>query len=118
MKNQNIPLRRYVVAAAVACLSAGASAVEIDIGNSDWSLRHDNTVRASTKFRTESADPALKDAFRPVPTGAPPPAPATFAVPEALNLNAGAQNWRASIVPCCYSASWHAVASAGRGLAR
>ena len=94
MKNHKIPQRRCAVAAALACLSASASAVEIDIGNPDWSLRWDNSVRASTKFRTESADPALKNSFRQVPTGAPPPAPASFSFPQALNFNAGDQNFQ------------------------
>ena len=94
MKNPKNLHRRCAVAVAVACLSAGASAVEIDTGNPDWSLRWDNTVRTSTKLRTESADPALKDSFRQVPTGAPPPAPATFDFPQALNVNAGDQNFQ------------------------
>ena len=94
MKNQKIPQRRCAVAAAVACLSASVSAVEIDTGNPDWSLRWDNSVRASTKFRTEAADPALKDSFRQVPTGAPPPAPPSFSFPQALNFNAGDQNFQ------------------------
>jgi len=94
MKTPNNPQRRCAIAAAVACLSAGAGAVEIDTGNPDWSVRWDNSVRASTKFRTESADPALKDSFRQIPTGAPPPAPATFAFPQALNFNSGDQNFQ------------------------
>jgi hypothetical protein len=82
------------VAAAVACLTATAGAVEIDTSNPDWSVRWDNSVRLSTKVRTEAADPALKDSFRQVPTGAPPPAPASFAFPQALNFNAGDQNFQ------------------------
>jgi hypothetical protein len=78
--------------AAIAALSAHA--VELDTGNPDWSVRWDNSVRLSTKLRTESADPALKDSFRQVPTGAPAPAPATFSFPQALNFNAGDQNFQ------------------------
>lgn len=86
--------RYSVIAFAAACVATGAQAIEIDIGNPDWSLRFDNTVKGSVKLRTESADPALKDSFRQIPTGAPPPAPATFAFPQALNFNAGDQNFQ------------------------
>ncbi|MBI5717208.1 MAG: DUF1302 domain-containing protein [Burkholderiales bacterium] len=84
--------RLVALAAAMAC--CGAQAFEIDTGHPDWSVRWDNSVRLSTKYRTESADPALKDSFRQVPTGAPPPAPATFSFPQALNFNAGDQNFQ------------------------
>ncbi|MGZ5183835.1 MAG: DUF1302 domain-containing protein [Caldimonas sp.] len=94
MKTQMIRQRRCAVAAAAACMAASASAVEIDTGSPDWSVRWDNSVRASTKVRVESADPALKDSFRQVPTGAPPPAPASFSFPQALNFNAGDQNFQ------------------------
>jgi hypothetical protein len=80
--------------AAAALLASGAQAFEIDAGNPDWSVRWDNSVRLSAKIRTESADPALKDSFRQVPTGAPPPAPASFSFPQALNFNAGDQNFQ------------------------
>lgn len=83
-----------LTALAAAMLSAGTHAFEIDTGNPDWSVRWDNGVRLSTKFRTESADPALKNSFRQVPTNAPPPAPATFSFPQALNFNAGDQNFQ------------------------
>jgi hypothetical protein len=97
MKNHPYPGRRAALAlAACAALSlaTGARAFEFDIGNPDWSLRWDNSVRLSTKYRTGSADPMLKDSFRQVPTGAPPPAPATFSFPQALNFNAGDQNFQ------------------------
>jgi hypothetical protein len=87
MPHPQVLLRPTLIAAATA-LSLGAHAVEIDTGNPDWSIRWDNSVRLSAKVRTESADPALKDSFRLIPTGAPPPAPASFAFPQALNLNA------------------------------
>jgi hypothetical protein len=83
-----------LIAATVAMLAGSAQAFEIETGNPDWSVRWDNSIRLSTKFRTESADPALKDSFRQVPTGAPPPAPAFFSFPQALNLNAGNQNFQ------------------------
>lgn len=89
----NAALRLSAIAAAT-MLAGGANALEIDTGHPDWSVRWDNSVRLSTKVRTESADPALKDSFRQVPTGAPPPAPATFSFPQALNFNAGDQNFQ------------------------
>jgi len=85
---------RPTALAAAAALACSAQAFEIDTGNPDWSVRWDNGVRLSTKFRTEAADPALKDSFRQVPTGAPPPAPASFPFPQALNFNAGDQNFQ------------------------
>lgn len=94
MKNQTIHQRRCAVAAAAACLAASASAVEINTDSPDWSVRWDNSVRASAKYRIGSADPALTNSFRQVPTGAPPPAPASFNFPQALNFNAGDQNFQ------------------------
>ena len=85
---------RPTLIAAAAMLCAGAHAVEIDTGSPDWSVRWDNSVRLSGKYRTEAADPALKDSFRQVPTGAPAPAPASFSFPQALNFNAGDQNFQ------------------------
>ena len=81
-------------ALAAAALACSAHGFEFDTGNPDWSVRWDNSVRLSAKYRTEAADPALKDSFRQVPTGAPPPAPATFSFPQALNFNAGDQNFQ------------------------
>lgn len=92
MKRVKVP--RLTALAAAALLATGAHAFEIDTGNPDWTVRWDNSVRLSTKFRTESADPALKDSFRQIPTGAPPPAPASFSFPQALNFNAGDQNFQ------------------------
>ncbi len=85
---------RPTLIAAAAMLCAGAHAVEIDTGSPDWSVRWDNSVRLSGKYRTEAADPALSSSFRQVPTGAPPPAPASFSFPQALNFNAGDQNFQ------------------------
>lgn len=83
-----------LAAALAAALATPAQAIEVDTGNPDWSVRWDNTVRLSTKIRTEAADPALNESFRQVPTGAPAPAPATFSFPQALNFNAGDQNFQ------------------------
>ncbi len=85
---------RPAALAAAAALCCSAQAFEIDTGNPDWSLRWDNSLRLSAKYRTEAADPALKDSFRQVPTGAPAPAPASFSFPQALNFNAGDQNFQ------------------------
>ena len=87
-------LRLRAVAVAAAMAATGAHAIEIDTGNPDLSLRFDNTVKGSLVYRTEKADPALTDSFRQVPTGAPAPAPATFSFPQALNFNAGDDNFR------------------------
>jgi hypothetical protein len=87
-------LRRTAVAAAAAMTALGAQALQFELDDADWSVRWDNSLRLSAKIRTEKADPALTDSFRQVPTGAPPPAPATFPFPQALNFNAGDQNFR------------------------
>jgi hypothetical protein len=87
-------VRLSAVAAAAAMAGTGAHAIGIDIDNPDWSIRFDNTVKGSLVYRTEKADPALADSFRQVPTGAPAPAPATFSFPQALNFNAGDDNFR------------------------
>jgi hypothetical protein len=84
-------LSALAIAASATC---SAHAVEIDTGQPDWNVRWDTSVRLSGKFRTESADPALSESFRQVPTGAPPPAPPSFAFPQALNFNAGDQNFK------------------------
>ena len=57
-------------------------------------MRFDNTVKGGLTCRTQDAEPALVDSFRQVPTGAPPPAPASFSFPQALNFNAGDDNFR------------------------
>lgn len=87
-------LPRLTALAAAALLAGGAQAFEIETGNPDWAVRWDTSVRLSAKIRTEAADPALKDSFRQVPTGAPAPAPASFPFPQALNFNAGDQNFQ------------------------
>ncbi len=71
-----------------------AHAVELTIDNPDWSARFDNTVKAGTIYRLKNADPVLVDTFRQIPTGAPPPAPASFSFPSAENFNAGDDNFR------------------------
>jgi hypothetical protein len=80
---------RPTVLASAALLACQGWAMELDTGNPDWSVRFDNTVKASTKIRTESADPALKDSFRLVVPGV-----SASAFPQALNFNAGDQNFQ------------------------
>jgi hypothetical protein len=64
-------------------------AAELEVNNPDWRVRFDNTVKASVKIRTEKADPGLTDSFRLLVPGVP-----ASAFPQALNFNAGDQNFR------------------------
>lgn len=77
---------RPVVALAAALAAGTASAAAIDLGESDWSLRFDNTIKGGLMYRTQKADPALVDSFRH-------PAPGV-SIPQALNFNAGDDNFR------------------------
>lgn len=77
------------VAAAAAMAATGAQAVDIDTGNPDWSVRFDNTVKGSLVYRTDKADPALADSFRLLVPNVP-----QSAFPQALNFNAGDDNFR------------------------
>ena len=81
--------RRIAAALAAAMSSAGAYAMELDLPNPDWALRFDNTVTGGLMYRTRQASPALADAFRPLVPGVP-----ASAFPQALNLNAGDDNFR------------------------
>ena len=80
---------RTAVALAAAFTAAGAQAVGLDLGESDWSIRFDNTVKAGLMARTTNADPALVDSFRLLVPGVP-----ASAFPQALNFNAGNDNFR------------------------
>lgn len=85
---QNKVFKLTVIAAAL--LSAGgAMAAELEIADSDWSVRFDNTVKASTLLRLHDADPALVDSVRLLTPGV-----AASAFPQALNFNAGNDNFR------------------------
>lgn len=76
--------------AAAALLSAGwVQAGEIETANPDWSLRFDNTIKASTLYRLHDADPALVDTVRLLAPGVP-----SSAFPQASNFNAGNDNFR------------------------
>jgi len=80
---------RTALALAAALAAGAAHAVGIDLGESDWSLRFDNTVKAGLMARTKDADPALVDSFRLLAPGVP-----ASAFPQALNFNAGDDNFR------------------------
>lgn len=80
---------RLAAVALAAMASCGTHAVEIDTGNPDWSVRFDNTVKAGLIYRTEKADPALVDSFRLLVPNVP-----QSAFPQALNFNAGDDNFR------------------------
>ncbi|WP_373987170.1 DUF1302 domain-containing protein [Duganella sp. BuS-21] len=76
--------------AAAAVLAAGyTQATELEIDNPDWSLRFDNTIKASTLYRLHDADPALVNSTRLLVPGVP-----ASAFPQALNFNAGNDNFR------------------------
>jgi hypothetical protein len=81
-------LRLTCIAAAL--LAAGhTGAVELETANSDWSLRFDNTLKATALYRLHDADPALVDSLRLVVPGVP-----ASAFPQAMNFNAGNDNFR------------------------
>jgi hypothetical protein len=76
---------RLTTTAAAAALAAGsAGAFQFDAPE-DWSIRWDNTVKASTKYRLRDADPALSQSF----IGGNP-----ANGPQALNFNGGDQNFQ------------------------
>lgn len=85
---------RPALLALATTMAASAAAMEVDTGNPDWSVRFDNTLKGSLTYRLQDAKPALVDSFRLIPTGAPLPAPQFFAFPQALNFNAGDDNFR------------------------
>lgn len=82
-------LIRTAVASAATLTAMQAGAFQFDTGNDDLSIRWDNTVKASTKVRTAKADPVLNDSFRLLVPGV-----AASAFPQALNFNAGDQNFQ------------------------
>lgn len=80
---------RIAVALAAALAGGGAQAVELDLADSDWVVRFDNTLKGGLMYRTQKADPALVDSFRLLVPGV-----SASAFPQALNLNAGDDNFR------------------------
>jgi len=81
--------RPSAVALVAALAAGGAQAVGIDLGDPDWALRFDNTVKGGLMARTRDADPALVDSFRLLVPGV-----QASAFPQALNFNAGDDNFR------------------------
>ena len=80
---------RIAVALAAALAGGGAQAAELDLADSDWAVRFDNTLKGGLMYRTQNADPALVDSFRLLVPGVP-----ASAFPQALNFNAGDDNFR------------------------
>lgn len=80
---------RLSTVAIASLLATGAQAFELDTGNPDMSVRFDNTVKASALYRLHDADPSLVDSFRLLVPGVP-----ASAFPQALNFNAGNDNFR------------------------
>lgn len=76
------PRKVSAIAAAAFAVCAAAQAAEIDVGDPDWALRWDNTVKASTAYRLKNADPALTESFT------------AQGAPQAINFNAGDQNFK------------------------
>lgn len=75
--------------AAAAFMATPGWAMELETDNPEWNVRFDNTVKSSLVYRTESSDPALTDSFRLLVPGV-----AASAFPQALNFNAGDDNFR------------------------
>lgn len=80
---------RTALAVAAWAAAQGAMALELDTGSPDWSVRFDNTVKGGLIGRTQDADPALTNSFRLLV-----PNVAQSAFPQALNFNAGNDNFR------------------------
>src|SRR5213595_2983398 len=83
------PSARVAVALAAVLASTGAYAMELDLGESDWQGRFDNTIKGGLMYRTRPAEPALVNSFRLLVPGVP-----ASAFPQALNFNAGDDNFR------------------------
>lgn len=84
------PLACAVSIAAVGMLGTPAAhAFRIDTGNPDLTVRFDNTVKAGSIYRLQDADSRLVDSFRLLVPGVP-----ASAFPQALNFNAGDDNFR------------------------
>lgn len=81
--------RRIAVVLAAVFAGTGAHAMELDLGESDWQVRFDNTIKGGLMYRTQKADPALVNSFRLLVPGVP-----ASAFPQALNFNAGNDNFR------------------------
>lgn len=83
-------MNKSLTALAVITLAAGAGrASEIELSNPDWNVRFDNTVKASALYRLHDANPLLSDSTRQLVPGVP-----ASSFPQALNFNAGDDNFR------------------------
>jgi hypothetical protein len=67
----------------------GAQAFNLDTDNQDLRVRFDNTLKLSSIYRLDDADEKLTDSFRLLVPGV-----ADSAFPQALNFNAGDDNFR------------------------
>lgn len=88
MNNNNNKMRPLAFLI-TAMLAGHTHAFSIDTGNPDWTVNFDNTVKASSIYRLENADSKLVDSFRLLVPGVP-----ASAFPQALNFNAGDDNFR------------------------
>ncbi len=80
-------LKMAALAAAMAAVHGHAA--ELELSNPDWTVRFDNTLKISTMYRVHDADPALVNTTRTLVPGVP-----GSAFPQALNFNAGDDNFR------------------------
>ncbi|WAC75858.1 DUF1302 family protein [Roseateles sp. SL47] len=83
------PARGWFAGSAAALVSVGSSAAGISVDDPDWSLRWDNTIKLSAMARVAKADGALADSTRLLVPGV-----SSSAFPQALNFNAGDDNFR------------------------
>jgi hypothetical protein len=77
------------VLATLAFAASSAQAVSFDTDNPDLTVRWDNTVKASTAYRLKNANAALTDSTRLLVPGVD-----ASAFPQAVNFNAGDDNFR------------------------
>jgi hypothetical protein len=80
------PAPRIALACAAVALSSPAVAAPIDVGNEDWSVRLDNTVKYNVGVRAKSPDPKLIQPLPPPASGAP--------IPSVLSADDGDRNFR------------------------
>ena len=88
-RTKGMPYRPTVLAVIGLIAGAASQAASIDVENQDWSVRWDNTIKLSAMARTARADAALTDSTRLLVAGV-----AASAFPQALNFNAGDDNFR------------------------
>lgn len=80
---------RLSMVAVASMMTTGVHALALDTENPDLSVRFDNTVKVSAMYRLNDADSKLTDSFRLLVPGVP-----ASAFPQALNFNAGDDNFR------------------------